>query len=156
MEGWTFRDAGTDLCPNPVLGPASLHCDAVVGLLDALVDGVHVHRSDGPEVDDLTTDSLLLQEDSSVQGEADPDGVAHYGDVCAWSHDLGLANGQNEVVFQDALVNIKSLTVEDLVLHEHHGVWVSDSSLQQSLAVLGVVGRQDLILLMVKCDSVTE
>ena len=42
-----------------MLWPATLYCDAVVGLLDTLVDSVHVKWSDGPQVDNLTADALV-------------------------------------------------------------------------------------------------
>ena len=42
-------------------------CYQVVSLLDRLVDGVHVERSDGPHVDHLHRDSVLDEKVGSVE-----------------------------------------------------------------------------------------
>ena len=144
MEGGALADAGADLRPHPVLGPAPLHRHAVVGLLDALVDRVHVQGSDAAQVDHLTTDAELLELRRGVHGEPDPDAVADDGDVCAWPHYSGLANGEDEAWVEDLLVNVKVLAVSDLVLQEHNWVGIPDGGLQQTLAVLSVIGGQNL------------
>lgn len=50
----TFHDPGADLSSNPKLRPATLHCHQVVGLHHAGLNTLHIHRTDGPQVDHLT------------------------------------------------------------------------------------------------------
>jgi len=88
VESRTFGDRGGDFGADAVLRPAAFHSDAVVCLHDGGVDGVHVERSDGAEVDDLGGDSLLGQLLGSGEGEAHSYGVRHKGDVISSPHDL--------------------------------------------------------------------
>lgn len=49
----TFHDPGTDLRPHAKLRPAALHRQQVVGLHHARLDALHIHGTDGAQVDHL-------------------------------------------------------------------------------------------------------
>ena len=57
---------------------------------------------------------------------------------------LGLADGQGEVLLHDLIIHLEGCSVEKLVLEEDDGVGVANGCLEESLAVLGVVRADDL------------
>ena len=100
------------------------------GLLDALVDGVHVERSDGADVDHLGRDAVLGQVLRGLHGEVDADRVRHDRDILSGALDLALADGEHEVlVADDLLVDVEGDAVHQLVLQEDDGVGVTDGGL---------------------------
>jgi len=130
VESLALHDLGADLGSDSVLGPASLNSDQTVGLLDGLDDGVNVQGADGTQVDNLgLADTLLLEEISSLKGEADRARVSNDGDIGTLLLDLGLADLNDEILGQGSLGHGEGNTVHELVLQNDNGVRVTDSSL---------------------------
>lgn len=69
-----------------------------VGLLDRLDDSLGVKRTDTPQVDNLCRDTLLREQLSSLHAVSDHLAVGNDGDVTTGTLDLGLADGEQEVV----------------------------------------------------------
>lgn len=70
--------------------------------------------------------------------------MTNNGDVLTRSLNLGLAKGNDEVVGEGLLGNLKALTVGDLVLEEDGNVGVTDGGLEQTTVVLSGVRRNNL------------
>merc|ERR1719225_1571021 len=92
----------------------------------------------------LTADALLGKNVRSIHGKAHANAVSHQRDVSPSPLDLGLADGQDKVGLHHGVVHVESCAVQQLVLQEDNGVGVPDGCLQKTLAVLRVIGRDDL------------
>lgn len=114
-------------------------------LLDGLDDGLNVERLDGSQVDDLNVDTVLLLEVlGGNEGLADSAGQGDDGQVLSRALNLGLAEGDDEVVLLGSLGHGEGLAVHQLVLENDDGVGVADSGLEKTLGILGAPGRDDL------------
>ena len=92
----------------------------------------------------LTADALLGKNVRSVHGKTHANAVSHQRDVSSSPLDLGLADGQDKVGLHHGVVHVEGCAVEQLVLQEDNGVGVPDGCLQKTLAVLRIIGRDDL------------
>ena len=92
----------------------------------------------------LTADALLGKNVRSVHGKTHANAVSHQRDVSSSPLDLGLADGQDKVGLHDGVLHVEGCAVEQLVLQEDNGVGVPDGCLQKTLAVLRIIGRDDL------------
>lgn len=97
----------------------TLNSDQVLGLLHTLNDSLNVQRPDTPKVDDLDLDTLLLlQQLGSLKRVGDHLAVGDDGDVGTSLFNLGLADGDEEVLGEFFLGHGELDTVEKLVLEE--------------------------------------
>lgn len=126
------------------LRPALLDGDEAVGLLDSVDDGLSVQGAQGSEVDHLHADALGLEVLRDLQGGAHALGEGDDGHVLALLLDLGLAEGDHEVLVLRLVGEGEGGAVEQLVLQHHHGVLVADGGLHQALGVLGGPGSHHL------------
>jgi len=107
------------------------------GLLEGGNDGLNIEGLNGAQVDNLSVDTVLLLElGGGGQGLADAARHGDDGKVLSGALDLGLADGQDEVVLLGSLAHGESLAVQELVLENNNGVGVTDSSLEQTLGIL--------------------
>lgn len=136
---------GEDLGADAEGRVAGLDDQQAVRLLDGVDNCLEVDGLDGAQVEDLGLDAVLLLE--VLGGD---EGLAHAardgddGQVLAGALDLGLAEGNDEVVFLGGLAHGEGLAVQQLVLEEDGGVGVADGGLEQALGVLGAPGGDDL------------
>lgn len=100
-----------------------------VGLLNRCLDGVNIERTDAAQVDDLCLNSFLGEDVGSLKTVANHLAVCDDGDVRTLALDLGLANGEQEVVGHGLLRHGEGDTVHHLVLEDDNGVRITDSSL---------------------------
>lgn len=144
VEG-VLHGEGEDLGADAEGGVAGLDDQQAVGLLDGVDDGLEVEGLDGAQVEDLGLDAVLLLEVlGGDQGLADAAGDGDDGQVLAGALDLGLAEGDDEVVLLRGLAHGEGLAVQQLVLEDDGGVGVADGGLEQALGVLGAPGGDDL------------
>jgi hypothetical protein len=130
---------------NTEHGVSGLDSDEALGLADGLDDGLDVEGLDGTEVDDLTLDTVLLLEVlGGDEGLSDTAGEGDDGNVGSSTLNLGLSDGNDEVVGLGLLGHGEALSVEELVLEDNDRVGVANSGLQQSLGILGAPGRDHL------------
>lgn len=142
----------------------TLNSDQMLGLLHTLNDSLDIQRPDTPKVDDLNLDTLfLLQQLGSLERVGDHLAVGDDGNVGTSLFNLGLADGDEEVLGEFFLGHGEMDTVEELVLKETnlqteisfreikkkkngptYRVRVPDSALQQTLAVGSAPGGDDL------------
>ena len=92
----------------------------------------------------LTADALLGKNVRSIHGKTHANAVSHQRDVSPSPLDLGLADGKDKVGLHDGVVHVEGCAVEQLVLQEDNGIGVPDGCLQKTLAVLRIIGRDDL------------
>lgn len=145
VKGVRFHDLGSNLGTHAVHGPTTLDSDEAVGLLDGADDGVNVERTDGAKIDDLDGgNALLFKAFSGLNGEADGPRVGDDGEVGALTLDLGLADGDEEILGLSGLGEVEGGTVHELILQDNHGVGITDGGLEETLAVLGAPGGDDL------------
>ncbi len=150
FQKYTLHHQGADFSSDSGLRPSLLNSDEPVGLFDALNNRLSVERLDGPQIDDLAADSLLLHLLGRFQAKFDHFGESDESDIGSFPLDLGLV-GQEEVRAQDVVGDFEGLAVHDLVLQKDHGIAASNcalrldfqSYLQKAPVVLGVEGRQD-------------
>ncbi|KAH6607090.1 hypothetical protein Trco_003403 [Trichoderma cornu-damae] len=140
-----FHGQGEDLGANAEGRVAGLDNQQAVGLLDGLDNGVEIQGLDGPQVDDLGLDAVvLLQALGGNEGLADAPRHGDDGEVLAGALNLGLAKGEDKVVLLGGLGHGEVLAVHQLVLEDDDGVGVADGGLEQTLGVLGAPGGDDL------------
>lgn len=97
----------------------TLNSDQMLGLLHTLNDSLNVQRPDTPKIDDLNLDTLfLLQQLGSLERVGDHLAVGDDGNVGTGLFNLGLADGDEEVLGKFFLGHGELDTVEDLVLKE--------------------------------------
>lgn len=97
----------------------TFNSDQMLGLLHTFNDSLNVQRPDTPKVDDLNLDTLfLLQQLGSLERVGDHLAVGDDGNVGTGLFNLGLANGDEEVLGKFFLGHGEMDTVEDLVLKE--------------------------------------
>lgn len=112
-----------DLCANTIVDHAFMHYNGSPSLPHALENRLSVPRIDGAQIDELHVHSFHGLFDGGDGGGAEVQRLA-VGDDCqifAGLDDLGLAQW-NCVVFVGDVLHGSS--VENLGLHEHHGVIV--------------------------------
>ncbi|KAI6775058.1 hypothetical protein HG530_001816 [Fusarium avenaceum] len=107
--------------------------------------GLNIKRLDRSQVDDLDLDAVLLLEvlggnkrlaNSAAQGDD--------GQVLARSLNLGLSEGNNEIILLGSFGHREALAVHQLVLENTDGVGVTDSGLQETLGILSAPGGDNL------------
>lgn len=97
----------------------TLNSDQMLGLLHTLNDSLDIQRPDTPKVDDLNLDTLfLLQQLGSLERVGDHLAVGDDGNVGTSLFNLGLADGDEEVLGEFFLGHGEMDTVEELVLKE--------------------------------------
>jgi hypothetical protein len=97
-----------------------------------------------PQVDDLDTDTLLFKVLSNLQGSPHHLREGDDGHVLALALDLGLAEGDEEVLVLRLVGHGERGAVQQLVLQHHHGVLVADGGLHKSSGVLRGPGGHHL------------
>lgn len=100
-----------------------------VSLLDRLLDCVDVERANAAKVDDFSLDTLFSENISSFHAVGDHLAVGHNRDVAAFPLNIGLANGEKEVVRHGFLGHGEGDTVHHLILKKHDRVRVPNGSL---------------------------
>src|SRR6056297_1448108 len=111
-------------------GPAFLDGDAAVGFHHRLDHRVGVHRAQGAQVHHLGLYAVFGQFFGGFQRVGHADAKADDGHVRPLAPDLGLAEGDGEIIH---LGHLEGLAVEDLVFEKDHRVGVADRAFQQAL-----------------------
>lgn len=102
-----------------------------MGLLDGVDDGFDVEGLDGAEIDNFALNAVLLLDVlGGDQGLTDTAGEGDDSEVLSGALDLGLSEGDNEVIFLGGFTHGERLAVEKLVLEHTDWVGVTDGSLQ--------------------------
>lgn len=136
---------GKDLSTNTEGRVARLDDKQAVGLLDGLDNGLEIQGLDGTQVDDLGLNTVvLLQVLGGDEGLADASGHGNNGEVLAGTLNLGLSEGDDEVVLLGSLGHGEALAVHELVLEDDDGVGIADGGLEQTLGIFGTPGGDDL------------
>lgn len=102
---------------------------APVGLLNGLLDSFNIKRSDTSQVDDLRLDTLFRELVRCLHTVGDHLAVCYDRHVASLTLDLGLANGQQEVVREHLIGHWEAHTIHHLILEEDDGVGIPDSCL---------------------------
>src|SRR3972149_5025772 len=114
-----FVEARGALGPDAVRAPALFHDDGAVGLLERLVNRLHVERAPGAQVNHFRLDALGRGLLGGRQGDLEHLGIGDEGHVFAPALHVALADGKHEVlVFR----HLAALLIHGRVLDEEHRV----------------------------------
>lgn len=146
IERFALHDLSTDLTADTEGRETTLHndepvywlawhpsiargWDTPVGLLDRVLDSVHVKGTDATEVDDLRLDTLLGKLLRGLHTPRYHQAVRNNGDVAALTLNLRLADRKDEIIGHRLLRHGEADTVQHLVLEEHDRVRITDGGL---------------------------
>ena len=143
-EGVGLGESSDDLSANTMSSPSLLDGHETTSLLDGSSDSVDIERADGTEVDDLSVDTLSSELLSGLKSSVETLGVGDDGDIGTLAHDLGLADGDEEIRAVELLTNSEGSTIHELGLEADNGVIITNSGLEETLGILSIIRSNDL------------